>query len=88
MATKTHDIFTSIPAQGAVLRDWTHRTLTVDIENSIGETYHFEIEPGEKSDKIPTRNTMSPADKGWTKEKSVSLNVIICKGDTAQPFMV
>jgi len=49
----TQDIFTSIPAAGAVLRDWTHRTLTVDIENSLGEHYHFEIEPGEKSDKLP-----------------------------------
>lgn len=45
----TQDIFTSTPLPGAVLRDWTHRTLTVDIENSIGETYHFEILPNEKT---------------------------------------
>jgi hypothetical protein len=73
----TRDIFTSVPAQGAILRDWTHRTLTVDIENSIGETYHFEIEPGEKSDNIPTRNTVSPSDKGWKKDKSPYVKVIM-----------
>lgn len=47
------DIFTSTPLPGAVLRDWTHRTLTVDIENSIGETYHFEVKPGESSKELP-----------------------------------
>ena len=70
------DIFTSTPLPGAVLRDWTHRTLTVDIENSIGETYHFEIEPNE-ADNLPTRSTSSPADKNWKKDKSVYVNVFL-----------
>lgn len=47
------DIFKPTPAQGAVLRDWTHRTLTVDIENSLGEAFHFEIEPGEGLGNLP-----------------------------------
>ena len=38
-------------------RDWTRETLVLDLVNSLGETYLFEIEPGEK-DKLPTR----PAD--------------------------
>ena len=68
------DIFTSTPLPGAVLRDWTHRTLTVDIENSIGETYHFEIEPKEK-DNLPKRSTSAPSDRNWTSDKSVSVAV-------------
>lgn len=82
------DIFQSVPAKGAVIRNWTHSTLTVDIENSIGEKYHFEIAPGEDSSKLPTRNTASPADKFWEKNTSVSVLAIICEGDIAQPFMV
>ena len=56
------DIFKSLPAKGAKERDWTNETLTVDIDNAIGEKYHFEVLPNEK-DNLPTRPTDSPADK-------------------------
>ncbi len=56
------DIFNSKPVTGAVVRDWTTRTLTVDIVNSIGEKFHFEINPNEK-DTLTARPTDSPADK-------------------------
>lgn len=74
MKKETQDIFTSVPAEGAVLRDWTRSILTVDIENSIGEHFHFEVKPGETNN-LPTRDTMSPADKGWVKTKTVSVLV-------------
>jgi hypothetical protein len=62
--TTTRDIFTSQPAAGAVLRDWTHRTLTVDITNSMDEHFHFEIQPGERSDKLPSAQSAArPDDK-------------------------
>ena len=47
------DIFTPTPLPGAVLRDWTHKILTVDIKNSLGEKYHFEVKPGESSKELP-----------------------------------
>jgi hypothetical protein len=73
----TRDVFKSVPAKGAIVRNWTHATLTVDITNSIGETFHFEIKPGERSDNIPTRNTVSPADKGWKRDKSPYVLIIL-----------
>lgn len=42
--------------------DWTNKTLVLDIVNSLGETYHFEIEPGEKDD-LPTRPSARPDNK-------------------------
>ena len=57
------NIFTSIPASGAIERDWTDKVLTVDIENSLGETYHFEVKPGEKSDKLPSAPSSASPDK-------------------------
>ena len=56
------DIFNSTPAKGAKVNDWTNQTLTVDIVNSIGENFHFEIKPNEK-DNLTARPTDSPADK-------------------------
>ena len=56
------DIFTSTPATGAIVNDWTKETLTVDIINAIGEKFHFEIKPNEK-DSLKARPTDSPADK-------------------------
>ena len=35
----------SLPEVGAVERDWTQETLTVDITNSLDEKFHFEISP-------------------------------------------
>ncbi len=32
------------------VQDWTGTTLTLDLVNSLGEVFHFEIEPGEKDD--------------------------------------
>lgn len=39
------DIFKSVPAEGAVVNDWTKAILMVDVKNSAGEKYHFEIPP-------------------------------------------
>jgi len=43
----------STPAPGAIERDWTQETLVNDITNAMGETYHFEILPGENPNNIP-----------------------------------
>ena len=43
--------FISVPAQGAIERDWTGETIILDLKNGTGEKFHFEIEhvkPGEK----------------------------------------
>ena len=53
------DIFKSVPQKNAIERDWTNETLTVDIENALGELFHFEIAPGEK-DNLTGRNTAAP----------------------------
>ena len=46
-----------------VIRDWTHETLVVDVVNSLGETYHFEVEPGADPGSIPSRHSNSTNDK-------------------------
>lgn len=55
-------MFVSIPQDDAVTRDWTRQTLVLDVKNTLGEMFHFEIQPGEK-DNLPTRATDSLADK-------------------------
>lgn len=56
--------------ESKVIRDWTNETLVVDLVNSLGEKYHFEIPPGAK-DNLPTRATSAPSDRGWNKNTSV-----------------
>lgn len=41
---KPYDLTTK-PAPDAIVRDWTDKTLVVDVTNSLGETFHFEVEP-------------------------------------------
>jgi len=55
---------------GQVIRDWTKSTLTMDMVNSMGEVFHFEIEPGEGSSDLPSRQTASPGQKNFN-ERSV-----------------
>lgn len=62
----THDIFKSVPAKGAIVRDWCDETLTLDLVNSIGERYHFEIVPGEV-DNLRTAGSSAPSDKNAQK---------------------
>lgn len=38
-----------------ILRDWTKMILVTDLQNAMGETYHFEIEPETDANSIPTR---------------------------------
>lgn len=45
-----------------VIRDWTQKILVVDLVNSLGETYHFEIPPY-AVDNLPTRPSDRPASK-------------------------
>jgi len=45
----------SKPAPGAIVRDWTEKTIVIDLTNALGEQYHFEIEPNADADKIPNR---------------------------------
>jgi hypothetical protein len=49
------DIFKSIPTKGAIEIDATgpDAVLVLDIENALGETYHFEILNGEKPRRLP-----------------------------------
>lgn len=44
-------------------RDWTKKTLVIDLLNSLGEKYHFEIEPNSNS-RIKTVPSASPDDEG------------------------
>lgn len=39
------DIFKSVPAEGAIERDWTSETIVVDMQNALGEKFHFEVTP-------------------------------------------
>ena len=54
-----------------IVRDWTDKILVLDITNSLGEQYHFEIEPGEDASKVPTRASSDPGKKN--NENSVSV---------------
>lgn len=38
-----------------ILNDWTNCTLILDLTNSLGEEYHFEIEPEADASLVPTR---------------------------------
>jgi hypothetical protein len=54
------DEFISKPLPGAVVRDWTNKTLVVDLVNGIGEEFHFEVPPDtsiEKAHTMKTQNT-------------------------------
>lgn len=68
------DFFTSVPAKGATIRDWTKETLVIDIDNSLGEKFHFEIEPGAK-DNLTTRASDAPGRKDV--ERATIVNVLI-----------
>ena len=46
-----------------IIRDWTKETLTVEVVNSLGERYYFEVEPGANPNVVPSRSSNSPADK-------------------------
>jgi len=51
-----YDIFQPAkPMKGAIVRDWTGQVLTVDVQNALGENYHFEIPPSAKVEKMPPR---------------------------------
>lgn len=51
-----YDIFQPAkPMKGAIVRDWTRETSTVDVKNALGEKYHFEIPPSAKAESIPPR---------------------------------
>lgn len=56
------DFFKSVPQKGAIVRDFTKATLVVDVQNSLGEKFHFEIEPNEKDD-LPVRVSDAPGGK-------------------------
>lgn len=38
-----------------ILRDWTKHNLVLDLTNSLGEKYHFRIEPEADANSVPTR---------------------------------
>jgi hypothetical protein len=68
------DIFKSTPAKGAIVNDWTDKTLTLDLVNSIGENYHFEILPREH-DNLPTRASDTPFTNSRNSIKSTVVNM-------------
>lgn len=60
--TTEYDIFQPAkPMKGAIVRDWTGQTLTIDVQNALGERYHFEVPPSEKVENLPPRY----GDTGW-----------------------
>lgn len=56
------DIFVSVALEGAITRDWCDEILTLDLNNSKGERFHWEILPGDK-DKLSTRASAAPGSK-------------------------
>lgn len=48
-----------MPNKKPVTRDWTKETLVIEMENSYGEKFHFEIQPDDKTKTI-VRKTDSP----------------------------
>ena len=62
------DIFKSEPQEGAVVRDWCDETITLDLVNSIGERFHFEIKPGEV-DNLRTAGSSAPSDRNAKNNK-------------------
>lgn len=38
-----------------ITRDWTQKTIIIDLVNAMGEKYHFEIEPEADASSVPTR---------------------------------
>lgn len=52
-------MFNSVPQENAIENDWTKKTIVLDIQNSIGENFYFEIEPNEK-DNLATRASDAP----------------------------
>jgi hypothetical protein len=67
---------TSVPAKGAIERDWTNETLVLDLTNSLGEHFHFEVEPNEV-DNLPVRPSDSPADKDRKGARFVNMHLPI-----------
>lgn len=55
--------FIAKPAPGAIEQDLTQATLILDEKNSLGETFHWEVNPYETSEHIPTRSSSHPATK-------------------------
>lgn len=56
-----------------ILNNWTNCILVLDLTNSLGEQYHFEIEPEADASLIPSRPTSGPGDKN----QDVVLNITI-----------
>lgn len=46
--------------ESKVIRDWTQETLVVDVVNSLGERYHFEVEPNANPNSVASRPTDYP----------------------------
>lgn len=42
-------------ADKVIENDWTNCTLILDLTNSLGEQYHFEVEPEADANSVPTR---------------------------------
>jgi len=67
----------STPAPGAIVRDWTQKTLTIDITNAMGEQYHFEILPGENPNNIKNVHAAQSFDKYMDRGEVVGCEVSI-----------
>jgi hypothetical protein len=44
-----------IKGEMVIINDWTKDTIILDLTNSLGEQYHFEIEPEADANSVPTR---------------------------------
>jgi hypothetical protein len=58
-----------------IIRDWTDKVLVLDIVNSLGEQFHFEIAPGEDASKIPSKPSHDPGKKST--DDSVIVHIIL-----------
>lgn len=72
------DIFKSVPAKGAVTIDATgpDDEIIVDIENGLGEKFHFEIVNGEEIFK-PSYEIKMPSGAGRDKPNDLKKHIVI-----------
>lgn len=70
------DNFVSTPTKDAKVLDLTEETLVLDVENSLGENFHFEIEPGDGDVKVTRKNAQAPTGKRTQREDELTLMYI------------
>jgi hypothetical protein len=45
-----------------ITRDWTKHTLSIDLQNSLGEKFHFDVEPEADAKSVSGKSNMGVTD--------------------------